>query len=161
VNTSLSVQTPVLTSGSSSTAGTITGNWTLSSGSKFNATYADLAERYESDEDYAPGTVLIFGDETEVTISSQANDTRVAGVVSTDPAFLMNESIQGVALALQGRVPCQVTGTVKRGDLMVTSNIPGVAMTNNSAQIGTVIGKALDSYSGDGVGVIEVVVGRV
>jgi hypothetical protein len=126
-----------------------------------HALYADLAEKYESDSEYAPGTVVVFGDATEVTISTTANDARVAGVVSTNPAYLMNEGAPGVAVALQGRVPCQVIGDVKRGDLMVTSNHPGVAMACTNPQVGTVIGKALGSYSGIEVGIIEVVVGRI
>lgn len=130
-------------------------------GTSTSAQYADLAENYESDSDYEPGTVLVFGDVTEVTVSNKENDTRVAGIVSTNPAYLMNSTLDGVAVALTGRVPCKVTGTVRRGDLMVSSSIPGVAMTNNSPSIGTVIGKALGNHSGDGVGVIEVVVGRV
>jgi hypothetical protein len=132
-------------------------------GTSSHALYADLAEKYQSDEVYEPGTVLIFGDNTEVTISSQANDTRVAGVVSTDPAYLMNDGLDGVsvAVALQGRVPCKVTGTVVRGDLMVSSDIPGVAMSSKTPQIGTVIGKALGSHIGNDIGVIEVVVGRI
>ena len=150
-----------------------TGNITAnigSSGKWFNtifgvatqALYADLAEKYTSDVDYAPGTVLVFGEETEVTISTTANDTRVAGVVSTDPAYLMNGALEnGVAVALQGRVPCKVIGLVKRGDLMVTSDSPGIAMTNNNPQIGSVIGKALGNHDGNGIGVIEVVVGRI
>ena len=73
----------------------------------------------------------------------------------------MNAGGSGVDVALQGRVPCQVTGTVSRGDLMVTSDIPGVAMANNNPPIGAIIGKALGNHSGAGVGVIEVVVGRV
>jgi hypothetical protein len=120
-----------------------------------------LAEYYESDSDYPAGTVLSFGTVTEVTSSQTANDTRVAGVVSTNPAYIMNEGAGGVAVALQGRVPCQVTGIVKRGDLMVTSPIPGVAMTNNNPPMGAVIGKAVGNYSGSGVGVVEVVVGRL
>ena len=136
-----------------------TGNITAnigSSGKWFNtifgvatqALYADLAEKYTSDVDYAPGTVLVFGEETEVTISTTANDTRVAGVVSTDPAYLMNGALEnGVAVALQGRVPCKVIGLVKRGDLMVTSDSPGIAMTNNNPQIGSVIGKEIGRAS--------------
>jgi hypothetical protein len=130
-------------------------------GTAVHALYADLAERYTSDSQYNPGTVVIFGDETEVTASYQPNDIRVAGVVSTNPAYTMNAGTAGVDVALQGRVPCQVTGNVARGDLMVTSPIPGVAMTNNTPPIGAVIGKALGSHSGSGVGVIEVVVGRL
>lgn len=131
-------------------------------GTASHALYADLAEKYQSDAKYAPGTVVVFGDETEVTISKTANDTRVAGVISTDPAYLMNGALEdGVSVALQGRVPCKVIGVVKRGDLMVTSDAPGIAMVNNNPMIGSVIGKALGNHSGDGVGVIEVVVGRI
>ena len=133
-------------------------------GTAVHALYADLAERYTSDSDYAPGTVVIFGTNSEVTASYQPNDTRVAGVISTNPAYTMNAGISGqnvVNVALQGRVPCQVTGKVTRGDLMVSSAIPGVAMTNNTPAVGTVIGKALANYTGSGVGVIEVVVGKV
>lgn len=131
-------------------------------GTASHALYADLAEKYQSDEQYAPGTVLVFGDETEVTISMQANDTRVAGVVSTDPAYLMNGALaDGIPVALQGRVPCKVIGVVKRGDMLVTSDSPGIAMTNNIPQIGSVIGKALGNHDGNGIGVIEVVVGRI
>ena len=130
-------------------------------GTAVHALYADLAERYTSDNKYSPGTVVIFGTATEVTASYQPNDARVAGIVSTNPAYSMNAGIDGIDVALQGRVPCQVTGTVTRGDLMVTSAIPGVAMTNNNPAIGTVIGKALGNHIGASVGVIEVVVGRV
>ena len=130
-------------------------------GTAVHALYADLAQRYTSDNKYSPGTVVIFGTATEVTASYQPNDARVAGIVSTNPAYSMNAGIDGIDVALQGRVPCQVTGTVTRGDLMVTSAIPGVAMTNNNPAIGTVIGKALGNHIGASVGVIEVVVGRV
>jgi len=140
-----------------------TGNVTATyfNGTAISALYADLAERYTSDDQYSPGTVLVFGTDTEVTASRLANDTRVVGVVSTQPAYTMNASITGVDVALQGRVPCQVTGLVVRGDMMVTSAIPGVAMTNNNPPMGAVIGKALGSHSGDGLGIIEVVVGRL
>jgi hypothetical protein len=126
------------------------------------ARYADLAERYTSDEQYEPGTVLVFGGTKEVTESTNANDRRVAGVVSTQPAHIMNDELEGgIALALTGRVPCKVVGTIKKGDLMVTSHISGVAMANDDPKMGTVIGKALEDYDSPDIGVIEVVVGRV
>ena len=130
-------------------------------GKAIQAQYADLAEKYTSDANYPPGTVVVFGTDTEVTISSNYSDPRVAGVVSTDPAYLMNASTQGVAVALQGRVPCKVTGNIKRGDMMITSDIQGVATSCNAPAIGTVIGKALENYNSDKVGVIEILVGRV
>jgi len=128
------------------------------------AQYADLAEKYIADQAYEPGTVLVFGGDNEVTQSTHAGDTRVAGVVSTQPAYLMNSSLEDehtVDLALQGRVPVKVTGVVRKGDLLVTSSVPGYAKTNNQTQVGTVIGKALENKTDPGEGVIEMVVGRV
>ena len=139
-----------------------------SSGSYFNtvfakatsAQYADLAEMYAADAHYPPGTVVIFGGEQEVTVSNISDDQRIAGVVSTNPSYLMNSMQQGnnvIPVALTGRVPCKVTGTIRKGDLMVTAG-NGHAYANNSAQAGTIIGKALENHSGES-GVIEVVVG--
>ena len=153
-----------LTTGANTTAGTITGNFSLSAGSKLNATYADLAERYVADQAYEPGTVLVFGGSEEVCALGVADSTRVAGVVSTNPAYLMNSECAGefvVDLALIGRVPCKVQGPVVKGDLMVTSEQPGYAKANNEARAGTIIGKALQSYNGSTPdGIIEILVGR-
>ena len=124
------------------------------------AKYADLAENYQADAHYAPGQVLEFGGDKEVTIAS-SDTKRVAGVVSTNPAHLMNGGLTGnnvVPLALTGRVPCNVIGPVSKGDLMVSAGF-GYAKTNNDAQIGQVIGKALADFTG-AKGQIEVVVGR-
>jgi hypothetical protein len=126
-----------------------------------SAQYADLAEMYEADAAYEPGTVVCFGGTKEVTVCAHANDRRVAGVISTNPSYLMNAAQPGehvVPVALQGRVPCRVKGAVTKGDLMVSAG-DGSAMTNNDAAVGTVIGKALEDFAGD-TGVIEVVVGR-
>jgi len=149
-----------LTTGANTTVGTITGNWGLSAGSKLSATYADLAEYYDADDHYTPGTVLAFGGEKEVTIAEDGT-TRVAGVVSTNPAYAMNANCQGIAtaIALQGRVPTKVRGKIRKGDMMVSAG-NGYARPSNSPQMGTVIGKALENF--DGVeGVIEIVVGRL
>jgi hypothetical protein len=127
-----------------------------------SAQYADLAEKYQSDQDYPPGTVVVFGIDTEITISTTEADTRVAGVVTTAPAYIMNAGlVDGVAVALVGRVPCQVVGTIRRGDLLSTSHIPGVATRANDPVMGTVIGKALANYNSSVPGMIEVVVGRL
>jgi filamentous hemagglutinin len=149
-----------ITTGANTTAGTVTGNWTLTAGSRFNATYADLAEYYEADQVYEPGTVLEFGGDKEVTIAEDGT-SRVAGVVSTDPAYAMNTKCPGiaVAIALQGRVPCKVRGTIHKGDMMISGG-NGYARPTNSPQMGTVIGKALENFNGD-EGVIEIAVGRL
>ena len=86
------------------------------------ALYADLAERYLADQDYTPGTVLSFGGSAEVTQSTIKADRRIAGVVSTQPAYVMNDGIHGdhvISIALAGRVPCRVSGTVQPGDMMM------------------------------------------
>ena len=126
------------------------------------AKYADLAENYQADKAYNPGTVLMFGGAYEVTLSD-ANTTAVAGVVSTNPAHLMNGQLSGsnvVPLALTGRVPCMVIGPVKKGDMMVSAGF-GYAKSSESPQLGQVIGKALQDFPINAKGVIEVVVGRL
>jgi len=133
-------------------------------GTSTQARYADLAENYLADADYEVGTVLIFGGEEEITTTKMKDDTRVAGVVSENPAHLMNSQLEGnhvTAVALQGRTPVKVVGIVKKGDLLVSASIPGFAIANNNAKVGTVIGKALEAKDDPGHGVIEAVVGRV
>ena len=142
---------------------TMSGTFRLGPGSTLHATYADLAEYYEADKEYPVGTVLVFGGDKEVTLTNQKGDHRVAGVVSDNAALIMNEECPGekVLIALQGRVPCRVVGKIQKGDLMVTSHIPGVAISvGGNASAGTIIGKALENYESDHIGTIEVAVGR-
>ena len=158
--TAATIQVTSLTTGANTTAGSVTGNWTLTAGSRFNATYADLAEYYEADRQYEPGTVLEFGGEKEVTIAEDGT-TRVAGVVSTDPAYAMNTNCPGiaVAIALQGRVPVKVRGTIRKGDMMISGG-NGFARPTISPTMGSVIGKALENFDGD-EGIIEIAIGRL
>jgi hypothetical protein len=162
-----SIETLTLTTGGNTTGGTITGRWTLSgtspNESRLQATYsADLAEYYEGDKEYEVGTVLVFGGDKEVTISDIELDTRIAGVVSNTAAFVMYDACPGYKnlVALQGRVPCKVVGKIKKGDLLVTSNIMGAATTCTDPKVGTIVGKAIENYDSDEVGVIEIAVGR-
>ena len=126
-----------------------------------SAQYADLAEKYTADAAYEPGTVVSFGGAKEVTITASSPDRRVAGVVSTNPSYIMNGGLEAefvTTVALTGRVPTKVVGPVRKGDLMVSAG-NGQARADADPQVGTVIGKALEDF--DGVdGVIEVVVGR-
>ena len=127
-----------------------------------SAQYADLAEIYESDDEYEVGTVVIFGGEKEITVSSMGADPRVAGVISGNPAYLMNNDATGQAVALQGKVPCKVVGQISKGDMLVThSQHPGVARKGNDPKMGTVIGKALEEYNSTEIGTINIVAGRL
>ena len=131
-------------------AGTITATAT-------QAQYADLAEKYVADDELEPGTVVCFGGDAEVTACDIEDHHAVAGVVSTDPAYLMNSESEGVEVALCGRVPCKVVGPVSKGDLMSSSDVKGHARSNNSAPAGRIIGKAIGSSEG-GEAVIEILV---
>ena len=126
------------------------------------ALYADLAEKYTADADYAPGTVVSFGGNNEITLSAWDSDRRVAGVVSTNPSYLMNAGLDAehvAVVALQGRVACRVQGPVRKGDMMVSAG-NGAARSEAEPKTGAVIGKALENFSGES-GTIEVVVGRI
>jgi hypothetical protein len=130
-----------------------------------SAQYADLAEMYVADQSYPSGTVVEFGGSKEVQASQVTHSTAVAGIVSTNPSYLMNATLGGehvVAVALVGRVPCQVVGTISKGDRLVSSIYPGVAtkLHTGDYQPGCILGKALEAYDSNEVGVIEVAVGR-
>lgn len=151
-----------LHAGGASNVGIITGNWRLSAGSRLMATYSDLAEYYAGDELIEPGTVVEFGGSNEVTVSMDPMSTRIAGVVTTEPAYVMNADIDcefPIALALQGRVPCKVVGEIRKGDIMVSAG-NGHAMACSQPTLGSILGKSLEDFSG-AVGVIEIAVGRL
>ena len=103
-----------------------------------------------------------MGGDFEVTISTEGFDTRVAGIVSTNPAFKLNSDAgtdeTHPYIALKGRVPCKVVGPIKKGDILVTSRHPGYACAADltlSVHPAAIIGKALEELS-EGFGVIEV-----
>jgi hypothetical protein len=145
-----------------STTGTIEGLWSLVLGSRLQATYADLAEYYEGDQEYEAGTVLIFGGDKEVTTTTTLNDTRLAGVVTTNPAYVMNAEQTGlkVCVALVGRVPVKVVGRVKKGDMLTTASTVGYAVKALTPTLGAIIGKALEDKDYSEAGVIQVAIGR-
>ena len=140
-------------------SGNLTAN--VFNGVATSARYADLAEKYESDANYQAGTVVVFGGEKEITVTNQANSPRVAGVISTDPAYMMNSEADGQYVALRGRVPCKVIGPVKKGDVLITSSRPGFAETSSDpAFVGAacIVGKALGEWDSPSEGVVEIVV---
>ena len=131
------------------------------------ARYADLAERYRSDDIYSSGTLVELGGLHEITDSKMELSENVFGVISTNPAFMMNsnagEDNTHPYVALSGRVPCKTTGVVKKGDRMVSSNIQGVARAasdSESQDYRKVIGRALEGSSNiNQIEIIEIVVG--
>ena len=121
-----------------------------------------MAEKYETDSNYEVGTVVVFGGEKEVTQSTTSNDTRVAGVISEDPAYLMNDKSEGQAIALVGKVKCRVHGTVSKGDLLTTCGThPGCAQKTSTPVLGSVVGKAMENKDDAGESVILISVGRL
>ena len=112
---------------------------------------ADLAEIYQSTEKLVPGDVVSIDPSKDNAIvkTKVAEDTMVAGVISTEPGVLMNQDEKGYKLALVGKVPtkvCNEGGAIKRGDLLVSASIPGYAKkAGDNPKVGTVIGKALEN----------------
>ena len=151
-----------LNAGGASSVGNIVGNWGING--SLAATYgADLAEYYSADKEYEVGTVLVFGGDAEVTTTTTIGDTRLAGVISTNPAYIMNDQLQGprALIALAGRVPCKVLGRIKKGDMLTTSGTPGVAVRAHDPKLGSIIGKALEDKDTGEISVIEIAIGKV
>jgi hypothetical protein len=150
---------------------TVTGSAMKFHGTATHAQYADVAEMYTADQPFEAGTLIMLSDgggAEEVTQSLHQKDPKVLGVVTTDPALLMNAKLNAgskfaVGVALLGRVPCKVVGKVDKGDRICSSDIEGHGM---SADINVdeytwkhVIGRALESKSSEDAGTIEVIVG--
>jgi acyl dehydratase len=155
-----SVTTANITTGGSSTAGTITGNWTLTASSRLNATYADLAERFAADRYYDAGTVVELGGSKEITSVKHELSEDVFGVVSDTAGYLMNAAAgtdeTHPPIAVGGRVAVKVIGQVKKGQRLVSAGggtaraaKPGEATAFN------IIGRALENKTTDDTGVIE------
>jgi hypothetical protein len=154
------VTTQVITAGANTTAGNITGNWTLTAGSRFNATYADLAERFEADAYYDAGTVVEMGGDKEITAVQYELSEDVFGVVSDTAAYLMNagagDDTTHPPIAVGGRVKVKVNGIVKKGQRLVSAG-NGIARAAKSGEATAfnIIGRALENKTTTGTGVVE------
>ena len=152
-----------LSTGANTTAGSITGNWSLTAGSRLNATYADLAERFAADEAYAPGTVVQLGGEKEITKVQYELSEDVFGVISDTAAYLMNAGAGNDSthppVAVSGRVQVKVIGTVAKGDRLVSAG-DGIARSakRGEATAFNTIGRSLASKTTDGEGFVEAIV---
>lgn len=116
------------------------------------AQYSDLAERYAADAPMMCGTVVMIGGEQEITTAKGEMTDRVFGVVSTQPAYMMNAGAGNndshPFVAMVGRVPVRVIGTAQKGDRLVLSDIDGVARVlqdGETAKCERVIGKVLQN----------------
>ena len=143
--------------------GSSTSWWNTFYGVSTQAKYADLAENYVADEVYPAGTVVVFGGSKEITTTTHLADHRVAGVISTNPAHLMNGQLQGATVlpvALRGRVPVNVVGPVAKGDLLVTSDLKGhaVSVGSDTSYGAKVFAKSLDTNGDLGQKTIEAVI---
>ena len=161
----LTVQTQatVVTTGANTTAGTLTGNWTLSAGSRMQATYADLAERFAADEEYAPGTVVQLGGDKEITAVQYELSDDIFGVISDTAAYLMNSGAGDdkthPPVAVSGRVQVKVTGKIAKGQRLVSAG-EGIARGANlgEASAFNTIGRALADKTTDDLGFVEAIV---
>ncbi len=145
--------TQCLTTGSVGAGGTVEGQWSLVGGSYFEATYADLAENFKPDQDYEPGTVVKLGGSEEITMCEDTMCTDVFGVVSENPAYIMNAG-GGIPVALQGRTPVKLIGSVKKGERLVSAGQPGYAMALKEDKYydpRIVIGRSLEDTDRDTV----------
>jgi hypothetical protein len=154
-----SVTTGNITTGGNSTAGAITGNWTLTAGSRLNATYADLAERFEADAYYDAGTVVELGGDKEITSVKYELSEDIFGVISNSAAYLMNsgagDDTTHPPVAMTGRVQVKVTGIVKKGNRLVSAgNGIARAATVGEATAFNVIGRALTNKLDNSVGTV-------
>jgi hypothetical protein len=127
-----------------------------------SAQYADIAERFAADAVMTPGAVVMFGGSQEITETAEELSEKVFGVVSTQPAYMMNSGAGNndshPFVAMTGRTPVRVIGTVNKGDRLVSSSVKGTARaarTGESINPFHVIGRALESKSDAGIGLVN------
>jgi hypothetical protein len=127
------------------------------------AEYSDLAERFEADTAYPAGTVVELGGAKEITMSRSELSDAVFGVISTKAAYLMNSGAGNnethPPIAMNGRVPVRVIGTVNKGDRLVSAG-NGLARAASRDELTpfNVIGRALESKTSSGEGTVLAVV---
>ena len=161
--TPASVTTTSLTTGGSSVAGQLTGNWTLGASSRLQATYADLAERFEADAYYDAGTVVELGGDKEITSVRYELSEDIFGVISDTAAYLMNsgagDNITHPPVAMTGRVQVKVNGIIKKGDRLVSAG-SGIARAAKAGEATAfnVIGRALENKTTTSIGTVLAIV---
>jgi len=132
------------------TGATVIGTW--------ESTYADIAEQYESDKDYAPGTVVKIGGDKEITATEDSQDD-VFGVISSNPAYVLNSGKEGLYLsvAIIGRVPVLVNGPISKGDRLILSQWAGVARRAKDSELSLrTFGRCLEDNADEGERLVEI-----
>jgi hypothetical protein len=129
------------------------------------AQYADIAERFEADAPITPGAVVMLGGSAEITETAEELSDRVFGVISTQPAYMMNNGAGSndthPFVAMTGRTPVRVTGEVRKGDRLVSSSIKGTARAASAGETINpfhVIGRALEDKFDSEIGLVNCVV---
>ena len=125
--------------------------------SKLGQEEKDLVIKLKEISQLDPGTVVVITKDGVVPCSEES-DTRLAGVISTQPAMKMASTKQGQYIALAGSVPCKVTGKINAGDMLTTSEFPGHAQKTDTPQLGAIVGKALEDFEGES-GVVQIWIG--
>lgn len=139
-------------------------------GTSIQTEYADIAERYEADDIYSYGTIVKIGGEKEITTTVKKYDTKVFGVISKNPAFIMNNDAGDLEthppVVLAGRSPVKVIGKIEKGDFIITSDIPGVGISYEQSGIQTeinslaIVGRSLSNYDSTEIGLVECFIGK-
>lgn len=143
--------------------GSTTSWWNNIYGVSIQALYADLAERFESDQPYPSGTVVSLGGVKEITAATEELGEDVFGVISTQAAFLMNgnagDNITHPPVAVNGRVPVRVIGKIRKGDRLVSAG-NGIARAGAKHELSpwNVLGRSLQDKYDDDEGTIEAIV---
>jgi len=127
-----------------------------------SAQYADIAERFAADAPMTEGAVVMLGGAQEITETADELSDQVFGVISSKPAYMMNAGAGNNEshpfVAMTGRTPVRVTGSVNKGDRLVSSSVKGTARaakTGESINPFHVIGRALESKSDEGIGMVN------
>ena len=131
---------------------------TTFNGTATTAQYADLAENFVPDNNYAPGTVVALGGAEEITAVNEELSNKVFGVVSEKPAYLMNAGQEnGAPVAVAGRVPVRVLGRINKGDRLVSAGngVARAASKEESINAFNVIGRAIQTKQTTGEGTVE------
>lgn len=127
-------------------------------GQSTSAQWADIAERFTADNTYDVGTLLKIGGDSEVTLENEDNSKEAFGVVSERPGFTLNTDLEDTPanpiVALTGRTPVKVVGTVQKGKRLVSAGNGYAREITDNDSIMAIIGRALENKTTEEVGLV-------